>query len=182
MSLHSSGLQHALGAIAVPDEFDSAHLTAEHDIAAFASGRDLLDNWLRADALRAKERGTATTTVWTPARSRRVVAFYAVSPTEGVREDFSSSQAGGLTRIPGYLIGRLAVNQTLQGQGLGADLLHDAIETCVRAAEIGSGRLIVVDAIDQLAERFYLHHGFQPTKVQRRLVLKVAAARASLRI
>lgn len=60
-------------------------------------------------------------------------------------------------------------------------MLVDALSRAARAAELGGGRLIVVDAIDEAAAGFYRHHGFTAVKGNpHRLVLKVATVRALL--
>jgi len=113
--------------------------------------------------------------------SDRVVAYYAITPHTVRRDEVSSSLASGLAVIPGYLLAKLALDQTLHGQGLGGDLLHDALSRLIEAADVASGRLIVVDAIDDTAASFYQKYGFQPVKDNpRRLVIKVATARDAL--
>jgi hypothetical protein len=42
------------------------------------------------------------------------------------------------------------------------------------------GRLIAVDALDDAAHRFHCQHDFQPINGSRRLVMKIATARAAL--
>jgi hypothetical protein len=59
-------------------------------------------------------------------------------------------------------------------------LLLDALERIVAAAADAGGRLIAVDALDEAAHRFYQHHDFQPIQGSRRLVMKIATARATL--
>jgi GNAT superfamily N-acetyltransferase len=89
--------------------------------------------------------------------------------------------AGGYSRIPGYLIARLAIDTSLLGQGYGEQLLLDALGKAVAASEIGGGRLIVVDGIDDEAQSFYEHHHFVPIhNHDRRLVMKVSTAAKAL--
>lgn len=108
-------------------------------------------------------------------------AYHAIAPTQLGRIDLPSrSLSAGYTRIPGYLIGRLALDRTLHGQGLGTQLLLDAPERIVKAAERAAGRVIVVDAIDDAAHRFYRHHGFQAIAHSSRLIIKLATAAALL--
>jgi GNAT superfamily N-acetyltransferase len=62
--------------------------------------------------------------------------------------------------IPAIVLGRLAVDSAWHGQGLGADLLQDAVLRVLRAScEIGA-RTLLCHAIDASAKAFYLHHGF----------------------
>lgn len=72
------------------------------------------------------------------------------------------------------------MDRSLHGQGLGTQLLLDALERIVAAANDAGGRLVAVDALDDSAHRFYEHHHFQPIQNSNRLVMKVATARAVL--
>jgi len=159
--------------------FESARLDDDHVLEGFDCGKPALNAWLLESAHRANTSGVAHVYVWTPFGESKVSAYYALSPTEVVRKDdgVPGSLAGGYSRIPGYLIGRLALDTTLRGQGYGEQLLLDALSKAVAAAEIGGGRLVVVDAIDDEAQAFYRHYHFQPVKNrEHRLVMKVATA------
>lgn len=159
----------------------SRTLGEHHDLATFESGSEELDRWLRQEATRAHQAGTAHTTVWTTPGDVAVVAFYAIAPTQFARIELPSrSLSAGYSLIPGYLIARLALDQALHGQGLGTQLLLDALERIVTAADSTGGRLIAVDAIDDAAHSFYYHHDFQPIEGSNRLVMKIATARATL--
>jgi len=162
-------------------DWTSQALGDHHDLAQLDCGRDELDRWLLHEALRAQAAGIAHTTVWTRPDDLVVVAFYAIAPTQFVRTDLPSrSLSAGYSTIPGYLLARLALNQALHGQGLGTQLLLDALERIVAAATNAGGRLIAVDALDGAALRFYCHHDFQPIQGTRRLVMRITTARAAL--
>lgn len=136
------------------------------------------DSYVELEARRAKASGTANTYVATRSGDDRVVAYYAITPHRLSRDEVTAGMAGGVSWIPGYLLGRLALEDSLHGQGLGGQLLRDALERIVEAANAASGRLIVVDAIDESAATFYQKYGFRPTKIDpHRLVMKVATAR-----
>ena len=62
--------------------------------------------------------------------------------------------------IPVMLMGRLAVDRTQQGTGLGRALLKDAVLRTLTAAEIGGVRALLVHALDASAAAFYRHNGF----------------------
>jgi predicted N-acetyltransferase YhbS len=70
------------------------------------------------------------------------------------------------------LIGRLAVDTRLKGQGVGAYLLMDALHrSLTHAAEIAA-MAVVVDAKDDAAAAFYRHFDFKPLQANaRRLYL-----------
>jgi ribosomal protein S18 acetylase RimI-like enzyme len=109
-----------------------------------------------------------------------VLAFYAVAPHDTHRESLPNSAAGGLSVVPGYLIAQLAVDRSLQGQGFGAELLLDALETVVRAALAAGGRLVVVDAVHERAVGFYARFGFIRIGQSLRLYMKVSQVKSSL--
>lgn len=162
-------------------DWTSQPLGEHHDLAQLNCGRDELDRWLLNEALRAQAAGTAHTTVWTRPDDLVVIAFHAIAPTQFMRTDLPSrSLSAGYSTVPGYLIARLALSQALHGQGLGTQLLLDALERIVAAATNAGGRLIAVDALDDAAHRFYCHHDFQPVEGSRRLMMRVATARAAL--
>jgi hypothetical protein len=69
----------------------------------------------------------------------------------------------------------------LQGKGLGAELLVNALTTILTATRSAGGRLIVVDAIDEHAAGFYRAHDFQPSPTDPlRLVMKLSTAARAL--
>lgn len=163
--------------------FESARLTDAHALDGFDCGKESLNTWLIAHACRADSSGVAHVYVWTPVGEQQVSAYFAICPTEIVRNNdgLSGSMAGGYSRIPGYLIARLAMDSSLQGQGYGEQLLLDALAKVVAASEIGGGRLVVVDAIDDEAKSFYEHYHFIPVRNREgRLVMKVSTAAKAL--
>lgn len=162
-------------------EFVSVALAEYHSLSEFDCGVPALNRWLVAHALRANVSGTARTYVWTEPASDRVLAYYSITPHQVHRDEVSRNLSGGMTYIPGYLLARLALDTGLQGHGLGGDLLRDALERVVEAAEVASGRLLVVDAIDDQAAKFYQKYDFQPVRDNpRRLVIKIATVRKAL--
>ncbi|MBI4819138.1 MAG: GNAT family N-acetyltransferase [Deltaproteobacteria bacterium] len=63
--------------------------------------------------------------------------------------------------IPGVLLARLAVDQRVQGQGLGRFLFEEALGLTLQLATVGpvAFRLFVTDAVDDQAARFYERFG-----------------------
>jgi len=158
----------------------SGPLTPEHHLTEFTCGTEPLDDWLMQHALRANRQNTARTYVWATKDDLKVVAYYSIAPTEIIATGLPRSAAGGHSRIPGFLLARLALDQSLQGQGLGRFLLFDALERVCQAAATAAGRLVVVDPIDDLATAFYTHHGFRPIAGSSRLFMPVAAIQQAL--
>jgi len=161
--------------------FISEVLGEHHLLDEFESDRPELDRWLRKEARRAHANRMARVTVWCEPDSDVVVAFYAIAPTQIAPDGISRSARGGYSSpIPGYLIAKLALAKSMTGRGLGGALLLDALATVAAAANAGSGRLVVVDAIDHRAFEFYKHHGFIPIGESKRLFVRIADVTASL--
>ncbi len=162
-------------------EFVSEVLTDGHHLEGFDCGRESLNAWLVGQGLRAQASRTARTYVWTQAGSAAVMAYYSIAPTQVVRADLPSARlAGGYSVIPAYLLARLALDRALHGQGLGGQLLLDALDRIAIAAGHGGGRLVVVDALDDAADAFYRRHDFVAVAGTSRLYLKVTTAEAVL--
>jgi GNAT superfamily N-acetyltransferase len=62
--------------------------------------------------------------------------------------------------VPVIIIARLAVDETVQGHGIGKALVRDALLRVVDAAKIIGGRAVLVYAKDAEAKRFYEQRGF----------------------
>lgn len=162
-------------------EWRSSRLDGGHLLDSFASGRVSIDRWLREHARRADAAGTARTYVWTGRDDVEVVAFFSIAPTQVLRDEPPVRRlSGGSTVVPAYLIGRLALDASLHGRGLGTEILLDALGRIVDVADRSGGRLVVVDASDEQARAFYLRHDFIGIAGSDRLYLKVATARAAL--
>ncbi len=58
-------------------------------------------------------------------------------------------------------LARLAIDLSQQGQGLGTDLLIDALRRIQRIADEVGFRAVTVDALDDRARQFYLRFGFE---------------------
>jgi len=163
--------------------FESARLDDDHLLEGFDCGKEPLNTWLVEQARRADASAIAHVYVWTPLAKPTVCAYFAICPSEVVRNEdgLTGSLSGGYSRIPGYLIARLALDASLRGKGYGAQLLLDALGKVVAASEIGGGRLVVVDALDDEAQRFYEHFHFAPVQNrERRLVMKMSTAAKAL--
>jgi GNAT superfamily N-acetyltransferase len=136
-------------------------LTSAHDIDGFESGVKPLDDWLVGHALLNQQRNLSRTFVLLD-DSDVVIGFYSLT-MGGVRVDQPPRRFGrGLPRydIGMVLLGRLAIDTSSQGQGLGRDLLIDAIYRAAIAGESAVARFIAVDPIEEAARCFYSAFGF----------------------
>jgi GNAT superfamily N-acetyltransferase len=152
-------------------------LTGRHDRNAFASGSDPLDTWLRQTAQQHQRRGISKTFVAVEENApTRILGYYALTVCEVLSEELPESLARRLPRrVPGVRLGRLAVDSSVQGQGLGELLLMNAIDRSKRVLEHVGVHALFVDAKDERAATFYAKYGFQPLPSDPlRLVLVIA--------
>ena len=57
--------------------------------------------------------------------------------------------------VPVFRLGRLAVDRTVQGRGLGGALLLSAADCCIRVAQDVGGVALLIDAKNERAARWY---------------------------
>lgn len=139
-------------------------LTVDHDLSMFDCGHETLNEWLQKRAL--KNQGLDASNSYVICDQMRVVAFYAIATGSIER----GKLPGGLSRnmpdpIPVMVLGRLAIDQTYQGQKPGAGLLKDAMLRTLKVSQIVGVKALLVHAISEEARRFYLHFGFQESPI-----------------
>ena len=141
--------------------FDIRALDDRHDRSAFASGNDALDRYLATQAGQDQRRRVSVCFAATPTNSQRVVGYHTLAAASVSLADLPEKLAKKLPRyplVPAARIGRLAVDVSMRGQGLGGALLADALLRAARS-EIAV-HAAIVDAKDDQAAAFYRHHGF----------------------
>jgi GNAT superfamily N-acetyltransferase len=155
-------------------------LSPDHDLSQFQCGEPALDDWLRKRALQNEESGASRTYV--VCVGRRVVAYYALAAGAVAHVDAPGRVRRNMPDpVPVVVIGRLAIDQSIQGQGIGPALLRDAILRTLQAAEIAGIRAILVHAISERAKHFYEKWGFISSPVEPlTLMITVAEARKAV--
>lgn len=134
-------------------------LSDDHITDGFSCGIESLDNWLK-DKARRNEKIHASRT-YVLCEDNRVVGYYALASGSVA----ASAAPRKLKRnmpdpIPVMVLGRLAIDRSCQGQGLGKALLRDAILRILQAAKIAGIKAILVHALSDEAKRFYEDYGF----------------------
>lgn len=140
--------------------FQLAPLDAAHDRAAFNSDSEPLNRYLREQVTQDVRRRVAACFV-ALADGQRIAGYYTLASTSLLLADLPASTCKKLPRyptVPAVRMGRLAVDQSFKGQGLGGALLADALDRAARS-EIAAYALMV-DAKDEAAAAFYRHHAF----------------------
>lgn len=150
----------------------SAYLQHGDNLAGFSSGVDLVDQWLARRASGARAAGTAV--VYVTFCGDALAGFYTLSAQSITRSETSGWIARNAPQqIPVILLGMLGVDQRFQGQGLGRDLLLDAVHRAESVAEQIGARALVVDPIDNVTRSFYEKYGFRPIPGSSRLFAKL---------
>ncbi|MGQ0716678.1 MAG: GNAT family N-acetyltransferase [Pseudonocardiales bacterium] len=87
----------------------------------------------------------------------RVVGYYAITVANVTSEAAPVPVAKGAPKqVPCLLLARLAVDQSMQGLGLGRGLLADVLQRTVGLADAVGIRASLVHARDDAARQFYL--------------------------
>ena len=136
-----------------------------HELNDFFSGVPSLDDWLKRRARANQLSGASRTFVVT--ENHNVVGFYALASGAIA----APSSVGRFRRnmpdpIPVAVLGRLAIDRSQQGRGLGRALFRDCALRVVHAADTLGIRGIVVHAISDQAKAFYLALGFDPSPTE----------------
>jgi GNAT superfamily N-acetyltransferase len=133
-----------------------------HDRQEFDCGDASLNDFLRRHARQSHERGGAKTFLAIDdADGRTVLGYYSLAPASLQYADAPAVVNRGLARheVPGFRLARLATDLRFQGQGLGGQLIAAAARRCLRAAAEVGGVMLVIDAKDDRAARWYAAHG-----------------------
>ncbi|HXN49124.1 MAG TPA: GNAT family N-acetyltransferase [Bryobacteraceae bacterium] len=141
-------------------------LSASHDRLAFHCGVSELDRYLHEQAGQDARRKVAAPFVLVD-RDGSIAGYYTLSAYAIRLGEMPETVAKKLPRyplLPATLLGRLAISSSCRGQGLGRLLLMDALHRSWRNTSEVASVGVVVEALDESALAFYLHHEFQPLR------------------
>ena len=142
--------------------WEEAPLGRSHDRGAFDCGDDDLNTYLKRYARQNHESGGAKCFVAVPTETpARILGFYTISPASIAFSQTPSAVTRGLGRydVPVYRLGRLAVDRSVQGRGLGGALLWRAVERCLAVVREAGGVALLIDAKSGQAATWYESHG-----------------------
>ncbi len=142
-----------------------ALLTADHHFNDFSCGVDSLDEWLKKRAYSNQIGGASRTYV--VLEGERIVGYNCLASGALEMNDAPAQVRRNMPNpIPVAILGRLAIDKSFQGNGLGAAMLQDAALRTVQAASILGIRGLLVHALSVEAKAFYEHHGFVASPTQ----------------
>jgi GNAT superfamily N-acetyltransferase len=140
-----------------------------HVVEHFTCGQPELDRFFVRHALQAQQINSSQTYV-ALADDNEVVGYHTLVAGEVQHADVPERVAKGMPRhpIPLLVLARLAVHTKMQGRGVGAGLLLDALGRTLQVADIAGVRALAVHAKDEKATAFYRHFGFTPSTTDAR--------------
>ena len=141
-------------------------LGQRHDRLSFSCGLPELDRYLVRQAGQDVRRRIARVFVCTDRDADTVLGFYTLSALSVDLGSLPEELSRKLPRhpVPCVLLGRLAVDASAHGRGLGRMLLADAVKRIMAAGETVAMHAVIVDAANEGAKRFYEAFGFTPLR------------------
>lgn len=137
-------------------------LHKKHDKESFDCGKELLNNYLKTQAGQDIKRKLSVCFVLS--ENEIIKGYYTLSNSSIPLNDFSAPIRKKLpksyTSIPTTLLGRLAIDKNYQGKGIGKVLLIDAMKRSFDISQEMGSFAVVVDPIDDEAEKFYKKYDF----------------------
>jgi predicted GNAT family N-acyltransferase len=144
------------------DDWRIEPLDRTHKREGFTCGKSPLDDFIRTRASQYEKRHLGRTYVAVKAGDRQVLAYYTIASSSLSFEELPPEAGRKLPKhpVPVILLGRLAVDQSAQGQRLGEKLLIDALRRSLELSQSLGVHAIEGDAIDAEAKAFYERYGF----------------------
>ena len=132
----------------------------KYDRSDFDCGVSALNNYLKTQASQDIRNNYNVIFVALAENLDKIVGFYTLSnasvPLSQIPRD-AQKRLPKYPDVPAIRLGRLAVDKSAQGSGIGKTLLADAILQSLKAP---SWAVMVVDAKNAQASAFYQKHGF----------------------
>lgn len=135
-----------------------------HDRDAFDCGDGVLNQFLHRHARQSHEKGGAKTYLAVSELNEKILGYYSLSPASIAYERAPEVIKRGLARhdVPVFRLGRLAVDSSVQGQGLGGQLLLAAGRRCLLVAAQAGGVALLIDAKNERVAEWYASYGAVP--------------------
>lgn len=137
-------------------------ISKKHDRKSFDCGDLAMNDFLQRYARQSHESGAAKTFLAVDnADNKSILGFYSLAPGALAFADTPEMVRRGLARheVPGFRLARIATGVRWQGQGLGGQLLAAAARRCLLAAAEVGGVVLIIDAKNERAARWYAGYG-----------------------
>lgn len=136
----------------------------QHDRGAFDCGDEALNQFLNRHARQSHEKGGAKTYLAVSENNEKVLGYYSLSPASIAYKRAPEVIKRGLARhdVPVFRLGRLAIDLSVQSQGLGGQLLLAAGRRCLLVAAQVGGVALLIDAKNERVVEWYANYGAVP--------------------
>jgi GNAT superfamily N-acetyltransferase len=170
--------------MSVPDWHEEP-ISKKHDRKSFDCGDSAMNDFFERYARQSHESGAAKTFLAIEsANNKGILGFYSLAPGALAYADTPETVRRGLARhdVPGFRLARIAIDLRWQGQGVGGQLLAAAARRCLRAATEVGGIVLIIDAKNDRAARWYARYGAVPMRNRPlTLVMSLATFAAELK-
>ena len=140
------------------------NLSANHRKNEFSCGKEMLDDYLYKQANQDIKRKLSACFVLNDKETDLLKGYYTLASNSIAQElipvEFQKRLPNSYKSIPTTLLGRLAIDHRFQKQGIGKLLLIDALKRSYEISKTIGSYAVIVDPIDEDAERFYDKYGF----------------------
>jgi len=160
-------------------------ISKSHDRKGFDCGDAELNEFLVKYARQSHESGSAKTfCAIDDTKPGKILGFYSIAPAQLDYGRVPDGLRKGLPRhdVGGFRLARLATDNSVQGQGLGGQLLGAAARRAILAAASVGGLILVIDAKNDRAADWYASYGgVRLDDAPRTLVMSLATFAADLK-
>jgi GNAT superfamily N-acetyltransferase len=145
--------------------FISTPLLKSHDRTQFDCQKESLNHYIKFQVSQDVKKKLAVCFVLPSLHGNTIDGYYTLAsgniPYTHVPSKLRQKYPKSYDYIPVTLLGRLALDKRVTGQGIGGKLLIDALKRCLKVAEEEIGSVaVIVDPLDEDAESYYQHYGF----------------------
>lgn len=143
--------------------YSIAVLNNSHKKENFQCDRISLDDYIKKQAKQDVKRSLSVCYALTDSHNV-IKGYFTLSAASIEREDLPEAILDklpkGYSHFPATLLGRLALDNSVKGQKLGAALLYEALKIALKNSEAIASLAVVVDPLDDAARNFYQKHNF----------------------
>lgn len=147
----------------IPNWHEEA-ISKKHDRNTFNCGDAVLNQFLYRHARQNHENGSAKTYLAINTKNNIIIGYYSLCPASIEFERTPEVIARGLARhdIPVFRLARLATDLSVQGKGLGGQLLLAAGKRCLAVASELGGVALLIDAKNERVANWHISYGAVP--------------------
>ena len=142
--------------IPFPEGYRLERLHRNHPRSQFSCGEIQVDDWLATKALQQQQKHLSVTRVLLDAAGA-IAGYYTLATNSIDFGDLPPEIAKGLPRrlLPAAVVAWFGISVSHKGQGLGSQLLAQALRDCYHAGKTLAYIAVIVDAINDAAKAFY---------------------------